>query len=158
MNPDTVDDIISIGFDAVNHCHRLDNYFQNSAFVVKTLWRTYGFLKRFIKVPFVISYKRAIRKAIYDVDYREDVYPTMMPNWDHTPRSNDGGSVLHNANPDYFEQHALDVIKTTTNKSSDNRIVFLKSWNEWGEGNYMEPDLRYGMGYIHALRNVIDKL
>jgi hypothetical protein len=38
----------------------------------------------------------------------------------------------------------------------------LKSWNEWGEGNYMEPDLKYGKGYIKALRlaitNVLNKL
>lgn len=28
----------------------------------------------------------------------------------------------------------------------------LKSWNEWGEGNYMEPDLKYGKKYILALK------
>ena len=31
-------------------------------------------------------------------------------------------------------------------------IVFLKSWNEWGEGNYMEPDLKYGKKYIETLK------
>ena len=32
----------------------------------------------------------------------------------------------------------------------------LKSWNEWAEGNYMEPDLKYGKGYIQALRKAIE--
>jgi len=35
-------------------------------------------------------------------------------------------------------------------------LVFVKSWNEWGEGNYLEPDRRYGMGYIDELRKAID--
>ena len=33
----------------------------------------------------------------------------------------------------------------------------IKSWNEWGEGNYMEPDAEYGKGYIKALASAIDK-
>ena len=33
----------------------------------------------------------------------------------------------------------------------------VKSWNEWGEGNYLEPDLKYGKGFIKALRAAIDK-
>jgi hypothetical protein len=35
------------------------------------------------------------------------------------------------------------------------QILFLKSWNEWGEGNYMEPDIEFGKKYIEALRKAI---
>ena len=40
-------------------------------------------------------------------------------------------------------------------KPEEDRIMFLNSWNEWGEGNYMEPDLRYGFGYIDALKRAL---
>lgn len=40
-------------------------------------------------------------------------------------------------------------------KPYDLRILFLKSWNEWGEGNYVEPDLKYGRGYLDALREAL---
>lgn len=33
----------------------------------------------------------------------------------------------------------------------------LKSWNEWAEGNYMEPDIEYGRGYIDVLANNLKK-
>ena len=41
-------------------------------------------------------------------------------------------------------------------KDKVNKIVFIKSWNEWAEGNYMEPDLRFGKQYIEACRQTID--
>lgn len=39
----------------------------------------------------------------------------------------------------------------------DNKVIILRSWNEWGEGNYMEPDLKFGKKYIQVMRDVMDK-
>lgn len=44
-----------------------------------------------------------------------------------------------------------EVLDAVSNKPIEKRFVFLKSWNEWGEGNYMEPDLKYGKGFIEEL-------
>lgn len=83
------------------------------------------------------------------------VYPSLVPNWDHTPRSGKGGYLFENCEPFLFEEHCKQVFDSIRNKNTDERIVFLKSWNEWGEGNYMEPDLRYGCGYIDALKHAL---
>ena len=149
-----IDAVKEKGFDAVNHCHRLDGYYRDNE-NLKWIGKAINFVKRFIKIPFIIPYCKAISKATFAEDRRDDVFPTMMPNWDHTPRSGRGGSVLHNSTPGLFERHAEDVISTTSHKDGGRKIVFLKSWNEWGEGNYMEPDLKFGHGYIDALRHAI---
>ncbi len=50
---------------------------------------------------------------------------------------------------------ALEVIK---DKPQAYQILMIKSWNEWAEGNYMEPDLKFGHGYIHALREALEEM
>lgn len=157
LEADKIDAILNMGFDGVNHCHRLDFAFQYDSFL-KFVWHGMNVLKRLFKFPYIIPYKYAIKKAVREEDYLENVYPTMMPNWDHTPRSINGGSVLHNSTPDLFKKHATSILETTANKSEEHKIVFVKSWNEWGEGNYMEPDLKFGKGYIKALKQAIDEL
>lgn len=152
-----IQEILDMGFDSVCHCHRLDDIYHDTKYLRIIEWMIIK-IKMFVKIPFVVSYKRAIKHVVNEADFAENVYPTMMPNWDHTPRSADGGSVLHNATPELFEKHAIDVLRTMEGKSEEHKIVFLKSWNEWGEGNYMEPDIRYGRGYINALRRALDSI
>ena len=60
------------------------------------------------------------------------------------------------AKPEYFKEHVRQAIECVKDKPEDKQLIFLKSWNEWGEGNYMEPDLQYGLGYLEALTNAID--
>jgi hypothetical protein len=83
------------------------------------------------------------------------VFPSIYPNWDRTPRTGDQDGIYINATPENFQhhiEHALEVIK---DKQPEHRILFLRSWNEWAEGNYVEPDLKYGHGFLDAIHNAI---
>ena len=104
------------------------------------------------------DYKKSLSKLIgREEKEKENVFPTLMPNWDHTARSGRCGYLFTNSTPELFQKHCEDVFSKISSKKEENQIVFLKSWNEWGEGNYMEPDLKYGHGYIDALRNALNK-
>ena len=48
------------------------------------------------------------------------------------------------------------ALKIVENKQPEHRLIFMKSWNEWGEGNYVEPDLRFGHGFLEAIKNVLE--
>ena len=96
-----------------------------------------------------------MKQMIIPEDSNENIFPTICPNFDHTPRSGTRGLVFTNNTPNTFQTHVEQILDIVSKKN--NKIVFLKSWNEWGEGNYMEPDLKYGKGYIESLRAVIDK-
>lgn len=145
--PGNVDKIISMGFDAVN----VAGLFR--AIRAKlNYWRR---LKQLLlKRPFIFSYSSLLPFLITEDDNRKDVIPTITPNWDHTPRSGYGGTVITKVTPDLFKKlvkRALEIVK-----GREDPIIILKAWNEWGEGNYMEPDLKHGKSYIYALKEALD--
>lgn len=111
----------------------------------------------FAITPKIVEYKEAIKEMDSPLYEKEWIYPTIIPNWDHTPRSGRFGRVFQNCTPQLFGKHVSDICKRIIKKQDEDKIIFLKSWNEWGEGNYMEPDLKSGHQYIDTLRKVLDK-
>ena len=112
------------------------------------------FINKFFKKTNYVNYSDAI-KIFNDIENSNElVAPTIIPNWDHTPRSGSFGNVLHNSTPKLFEKHVSQILNIV--KDKENKIIFLKSWNEWGEGNYIEPDLKYGDQYLTTLRKCIN--
>lgn len=95
------------------------------------------------------------KNAFVKEDKWENVYPSIMPGWDRSPRSGKKARIHTNATPAVFKKHVMDALKLIEHKSGDHRIIFLWSWNEWAEGCYMEPDLKYGHGFLDALRETI---
>jgi lipopolysaccharide biosynthesis protein len=79
-------------------------------------------------------------------------YPMAVPNWDTTARYGRKAIIFHNSDPELFRLHFRAVLQQAGSQNAENRIVFLKSWNEWAEGNYVEPDLRFGHGYLRAIK------
>lgn len=148
-----IDTIKSKGFDAVNTL-RLSESINKKRGIIKKIFSK--LLRKLLQRPLIFSYKKFYKEMIQPEDSRQGVYPTLYPNWDHTPRSGSGGTVVTDTTPELFELHARYMLDIVSKKDSNPNIVFLKSWNEWGEGNYMEPDLKYGKAYLEALRRALN--
>lgn len=106
--------------------------------------------------PTIVDFKEYYKCLITSEEYAEDTIPQILPQWDHTPRSGNKGVAWINTTPENFKKHAIAALNAVKEKT--NPIIILKSWNEWGEGNYMEPDTTYHKGYIYALREAIDSV
>lgn len=98
-----------------------------------------------------IDYPKAVKHFFAPEDVQENVYPSLLPQWDRTPRANNDEGIYVNATPDAFRRHVEDAVSLVAAKEPEHRLLFLRSWNEWGEGNYVEPDTKYGHGWLDAI-------
>jgi hypothetical protein len=103
---------------------------------------------------------------IYDVEFlrartrqrrvrsRHPYHPTVLVGWDNTPRRGRDGIVLMHDDVAHFEDRLAEAVDAVAPRPDDSRLVFLNAWNEWGEGNYLEPDLDTGRERLEAVRRV----
>lgn len=148
------DKILQKGFDAVNIV-RLYHFFKpvyslpERAFIkMMRVWFGHGQ---------IFDYSKLWKYFTGKEDALENCYPSIIPNWDHSPRSGRKGHIFINATPEAFKKHVKSVLEIVKNKNPEHQIIFLKSWNEWAEGNYIEPDLKYGRGHLEALKAAIEE-
>lgn len=111
-------------------------------------------VKKIYQRPSIYLYEQVIKYALPPLDEDSVQYPCVIPNWDNTPRSGINGVVFHKSSPDLFRIHLKQAIAQVAPRAPEQRLVFIKSWNEWAEGNYLEPDQRFGLAYLKALQSV----
>lgn len=147
---------LSLGFDAINsrgyflaeqHCIRFTNI----------LWRFIS-IRLFKQFPISRCNQAEINRYCYtDEDKQEYVYPTLMPNWDRSPRSGAKARIYTNSTPEVFAKQIDQVLDLIKDKDDEHKLIFLMSWNEWAEGNYVEPDMQYGHGYLDVLKEKLQQ-
>lgn len=142
------------GFDAVN---------SRGVFRAELLSRSlFNIVKRYVlRVLFnhfvlVKMPQKVINKFLYDeYDKLENVYPTLLPNWDRSARSGKKARIYIDSTPEVFREQLITALDLLKDKNSEHKILFLQSWNEWAEGNYVEPDLKYGHGFLDVIKDCI---
>ena len=77
-------------------------------------------------------------------------FPCVTPMWDNFPRRERQGVILRDSSPAEYERWLRAVIDDFAPPSPDEDLVFLNAWNEWAEGNHLEPCRRWGHGYLEA--------
>ena len=145
------DHLRHVGYDAVNSrgYFRADMYCRS---IWEIIWRAIA-IRVFKHTPISKSDQREINRWLYTEEDKLDwVYPTLMPNWDRSPRSGRKARIYTNSTPEVFGEQIDQVLNIIKDKDLEHRIVFLMSWNEWAEGNYIEPDMKYGHGYLNILK------
>ncbi len=86
---------------------------------------------------------------------KTDCTPCIDPDFDHSPRSKDRGIILHGSTPEKWGSFVKKMIEVIHANKNSNGILFIKAWNEWGEGNYLEPDSKHGKKYIEVMSDIL---
>lgn len=150
-----IKEVLNMGFDAV----ATDNHYYSqikAKGIVRSAIHDFNSQILGIKRPFIFKQANVNKYMLIPAEKRENVYPTLIPNWDRTPRSRED-AIYVESTPKEFEKLSSRAIDLVSKKDFEHRLIFLKSWNEWGEGNYMEPDEQYGKGYIEALSRALSE-
>lgn len=144
--------VLSLGFDAVNSFGKRRGemlYEGKVKNIAKAVMRRMG-------LPAgsqCYDYERTVANFFAPEDAWENVFPTILPQWDRSPRVASADGVYVNVTPEKFGRHIRRAMDIVSRKEDEHRIIYLKSWNEWGEGNYVEPDEEFGHGLLDALRD-----
>lgn len=148
------ENILSLGFDGINSWGKSrGEMIANGKY--KRILRMY-LNQKFPFLPVLrYDYPNVAKHFFAPEDNWENVFPTIMPQWDRTARVGKHEGVYDHATPKEFQKHIEDAIKVIEHKQDEHKILFLRSWNEWGEGNYVEPDERYGHGWLESINNAI---
>jgi hypothetical protein len=88
--------------------------------------------------------------------------PSVAPGWDASPRGADFGAsrpdkypwspVVVGEHPELFHDALRLAHAFRSPVGIDEPLVFVASLNEWSEGHYLEPDERFGTGWLEAVR------
>lgn len=152
--PDRYNHFLSLGYDAIASTSLTRADVCADSYIIKTI-KT-GLQRMGVGIiPDIHDYKEIIKYLYTEEDRWENVYPQLVPRWDKTPRMGRGAHLYKNSTPELFKRSiemALDHIK---DKQDEHKILFAFAWNEWGEGAYLEPDIKNGKKYLEVLASSI---
>jgi lipopolysaccharide biosynthesis protein len=81
-----------------------------------------------------------------------------MPSWDSTARKQNRSFIFDQSTPGYYQAWLEAALQRAHEQlAGDQRILFVNAWNEWAEGNHLEPDQRHGHRYLEATRNAQER-
>lgn len=148
-----------LGFDDILNFQPKLGLLPNAFVDNKSLKKWFANLKKgILSSTFKIyNYKEAKQKMKFTFDY--NYIPCSFVGWDNTARRGKNGIILKDQNVDSFikevEENINDVQKQ--NREKESQFIFINAWNEWAEGNHLEPDVKDGLAYLKALKNLFDR-
>lgn len=109
-----------------------------------------------------ISRSPYLRDNIYDyAQYAEKMmrreivenrYPGITPMWDNSARRKTDATLFEGANPETYKKWLEHILWQYQKINCRNKFVFINAWNEWAEGNHLEPCQRWGLKYLEATK------
>jgi len=130
------------------------NLFSGQRHLPQDIWDSQtGWDKLHTKQIKKAPYAKVIKHLTNPDGYSQGEYPVIIPNWDTTPRLGDDAMIFYNTSPELFRIHVRQILDAVSERRSEENLVFIRAWNEWAEGNYLEPDQEFGRGFLEVLHD-----
>lgn len=83
--------------------------------------------------------------------------PCIFVGWDNTARRGKKGIIIMGANKNDFKDSLYWAKQIVKNYPEEEQLVFINAWNEWAEGNHLEPDIANGLQFLEAVKDVFNE-
>ncbi len=83
-------------------------------------------------------------------------FPCVTPMWDNSARKKDNANIFINSKPKLYYEWLINTIKNFTPYSVEENFIFINAWNEWAEGNHLEPCQKWGRKYLEATKKAVE--
>ena len=114
--------------------------------------------KKISKMPILFDYEKYINYACSQLKtkkYKE--YPSITPMWDNSPRRIEQSFwALTDSTPSKYGKWLQYVLENFEPYTNEENFIFINAWNEWAEGNHLEPDQKWGCAYLETTKKIID--
>ena len=144
--------ILELGFDSVTVDYIYDAYAFHT-FPLKIFLEKIK--RKILKIPRLLEYEQYMDCVLSEYQLGSNIHPCLLPNFDHSPRSAHRGCIIVGNTPEKWGKLCRQMFNKLQTRSQQENLLFVKSWNEWGEGNYLEPDLKYGRKYVEMTKQAI---
>lgn len=138
----------SLGLDRTTDTGRVLRNRSFGEWVMSKYFRTRRKLGRPVARAF--RYGERVLRMNADVDPGGLEIPVVLPGWDSTPRHAERGYYLFGRDPENFARHVDHCCDLLRTRKANERLLVIKSWNEWAEGNTMEPDEVFGRRFLEV--------
>ncbi|HGY9638930.1 TPA: glycoside hydrolase family 99-like domain-containing protein [Pseudomonas putida] len=105
----------------------------------------------------IFSYDQVVGNVVRSPEPDYKLFRTAMLSWDNTARKQNNSHTFHDFSLLRYKQWLSFICNNSHSKSkysTDEKLVFVNAWNEWAEGTHLEPDRKYGYGYLQATYDV----
>ena len=138
------------GYTRTNYFFKKRNRDNLISYLKEKITRKFGFSNI---GPFCYSYLNLVVNQ--HIDFNDIKYiPSVFTGWDTTPRHLKRGTILKDFNLQNFKRHLQKIERTIENNRQQSecatQLIIIKSWNEWAEGNLLEPDSVFGITLLEA--------
>jgi hypothetical protein len=157
LQPYMMTDAINNGFENVAMGTIIDGRYEIEHGITRWVKEK---MRDYFHKPYVLDYNQYVHYALNYFNNHYEDSPQMIPciesGYDHSPRSGWRGIIYDSFTPEKWGVLSKEIINLIANSQTHpNKLLFIKAWNEWAEGNYLEPDLKYGTKFLDEFAKAI---
>ena len=103
----------------------------------------------------VFAYSTMVKRMLQKETPSYLRFPCVTPSWDNSARRKRKATILVGSTPELYREWLDALLRKIQARPVEQRLVFVTAWNEWAEGNHLEPDLMFGRAYLEATKQAI---
>lgn len=89
-------------------------------------------------------------------EYNQKVYPGITPMWDNAARKKKFPFILHESTPKKYKNWLEHIRDNYPWDKVPEPFLFINAWNEWAEGNHLEPCQKWKLEYLQETKQTLN--